>query len=87
MRAGVYGGMEGIFDALAIENTDSFIYIDASMIKAHRAAAGSIKAERGTGIGRSRGGRSKRAALAVRNQCKIQNFQLHDRQMMDVLLM
>jgi transposase len=42
-RWSIRGVWKGIFDALALEDTDSFIFIDASIIKAHRAAAGSKK--------------------------------------------
>ena len=35
------GIWKGIFDALARERKDSLIFIDSSIVKAHRAAAGS----------------------------------------------
>jgi transposase len=35
------GVWKGIFDALAVEDIDSLIFIDSSIVKAHRAAAGS----------------------------------------------
>ncbi len=41
LRWGRRGIWKGIFDALARECEDSLIFIDASIVKAHRAAAGS----------------------------------------------
>lgn len=40
-RWGERGVWKGIFDALAEEVEDSLVFIDASIIKAHRAASGS----------------------------------------------
>ena len=40
-RWGERGVWKGIFDALAEEVEDSLIFIDASIVKAHRAASGS----------------------------------------------
>jgi len=40
-RWGERGVWKGIFDALAEECEDSLIFIDASIVKAHRAASGS----------------------------------------------
>jgi len=40
-RWGKRGIWKGIFDALARERKDSLIFIDSSIVKAHRAAAGS----------------------------------------------
>jgi len=42
-RWGERGVWQGIFDALAEEVEDSLIFIDASIVKAHRAASGSKK--------------------------------------------
>ncbi len=42
-RWGERGVWKGIFDALAEECEDSVIFIDASIVKAHRAASGSKK--------------------------------------------
>jgi len=42
-RWGERGVWKGIFDALAEEVEDSLIFIDASIVKAHRAASGSKK--------------------------------------------
>jgi len=42
-RWGERGVWKGIFDALAEECEDSLIFIDASIVKAHRAASGSKK--------------------------------------------
>ena len=42
-RWGQRGIWKGIFDALAKERKDSLIFIDSSIVKAHRAAAGSKK--------------------------------------------
>ena len=41
VRWGERGIWKGIFDALAEEVEDSLIFIDASIVKAHRAASGS----------------------------------------------
>ena len=41
VRWGERGVWKGIFDALAEEVEDSFLFIDASIVKAHRAASGS----------------------------------------------
>ena len=46
IRWGERGIWRGIFESLAQECEDSLIFIDASIVKAHRAAAGSKK---GTG--------------------------------------
>lgn len=43
VRWGRRGVWKGIFDALAEEDEDSLVFIDASIVKAHRAAAGSKK--------------------------------------------
>ena len=43
VRWGERGIWKGIFDALARESQDSLIFIDSSIVKAHRAAAGSKK--------------------------------------------
>jgi transposase len=40
-RWGERGVWKGVFDALAEECEDSLIFIDASIVKAHRAASGS----------------------------------------------
>ena len=40
-RWGERGVWKGIFDALAEECEDSLVFIDASIVKAHRAASGS----------------------------------------------
>ncbi len=42
-RWGQRGIWKGIFGALARERKDSLIFIDSSIVKAHRAAAGSKK--------------------------------------------
>ena len=42
-RWGERGVWKDIFDALAEESEDSLIFIDASIVKAHRAASGSKK--------------------------------------------
>ena len=42
-RWGERGVWQGIFDALAKQCGDSLIFIDSSIVKAHRAAAGSKK--------------------------------------------
>ena len=42
-RWGERGVWKGIFDALAKQCEDSLIFIDSSIVKAHRAAAGSKK--------------------------------------------
>lgn len=42
-RWGQRGVWKSVFDALADEGEDSFIFIDASIVKAHRAAAGAKK--------------------------------------------
>jgi len=42
VRWGERGVWKGIFDALAEESKDGLIFIDGSIVKAHRAAAGSI---------------------------------------------
>ena len=42
-RWGERGVWQGIFDALAKQCEDSLIFIDSSIVKAHRAAAGSKK--------------------------------------------
>jgi len=42
-RWGQRGIWKAIFDALAKERKDSLIFIDSSIVKAHRAAAGSKK--------------------------------------------
>ncbi|MCB0832834.1 MAG: IS5 family transposase [Bacteroidetes bacterium] len=42
-RWGERGVWKGIFDALTEECEDSLIFIDASIVKAHRAASGSKK--------------------------------------------
>ena len=42
-RWGERGVWKGVFDALAEEVEDSLIFIDASIVKAHRAASGSKK--------------------------------------------
>jgi len=41
VRWGERGVWKGIFDALAQECEDSLVFIDASIVKAHRAASGS----------------------------------------------
>jgi transposase len=41
VRWGARGVWKGIFDALAEECEDSLVFIDASIVKAHRAASGS----------------------------------------------
>jgi transposase len=41
VRRGRRGVWKGVFDALAQEVEDSLIFIDSSIVKAHRAAAGS----------------------------------------------
>jgi transposase len=41
VRWGRRGVWKGVFDALAREAKDSLIFIDSSIVKAHRAAAGS----------------------------------------------
>ncbi len=41
VRWGERGVWKGIFNALAEEVEDSFLFIDASIVKAHRAASGS----------------------------------------------
>jgi transposase len=41
VRWGERGVWKGIFDALAKECEDSLVFIDASIVKAHRAASGS----------------------------------------------
>lgn len=41
VRWGERGVWKGIFDALAEECEDSLVFIDASIVKAHRAASGS----------------------------------------------
>ena len=41
VRWGRRGIWKGIFDALAQQGQDSLIFIDSSIVKAHRAAAGS----------------------------------------------
>mgnify|MGYP003631079094 FL=1 len=41
VRWGERGVWKGIFDALAEEVEDSLLFIDASIVKAHRAASGS----------------------------------------------
>ena len=43
VRWGRRGVWKGIFDALAKEEEDSLVFIDASIVKAHRAAAGAKK--------------------------------------------
>ena len=43
VRWGRKGVWKGVFDALAKEVKDSLIFIDGSIVKAHRAAAGSKK--------------------------------------------
>ncbi len=43
VRWGERGVWRGIFEALAVECEDALIFIDASIVKAHRAAAGSKK--------------------------------------------
>jgi len=43
VRWGRKGGWKQVFDALAKEVKDSLIFIDGSIVKAHRAAAGSKK--------------------------------------------
>ncbi len=43
VRWGERGVWKGIFDALAEEVEDSLTFIDASIVKAHRAASGSKK--------------------------------------------
>jgi transposase len=43
VRWGRRGIWKGIFDALAKEEEDSLVFIDASIVKAHRAAAGAKK--------------------------------------------
>lgn len=43
VRWGERGVWKGIFDALAQESEDALIFIDATIVKAHRAAAGSKK--------------------------------------------
>jgi len=42
-RWGERGVWKGIFDALAEECEDSLVFIDSSIVKAHRAASGSKK--------------------------------------------
>ena len=42
-RLGVRGVWQGIFEALVQECGDALVFIDASIVKAHRAAAGSKK--------------------------------------------
>ncbi len=43
VRWGARGVWRDIFEALAVECEDALIFIDASIVKAHRAAAGSKK--------------------------------------------
>ena len=43
VRWGERGVWKGIFDTLAQESEDALIFIDATIVKAHRAAAGSKK--------------------------------------------
>ena len=43
VRWGERGIWRGIFEALSQESEDALIFIDASIVKAHRAAAGSKK--------------------------------------------
>ena len=43
VRWGERGIWKGVFDALAHESEDALIFIDATIIRAHRAAAGSKK--------------------------------------------
>ena len=43
VRWGRQSVWKGIFDALAEEDEDSLVLIDASIVKAHRTAAGSKK--------------------------------------------
>ena len=43
VRWGRHGGWKGIFDALTEQCEDSLVFIDSSIVKAHRAAAGSKK--------------------------------------------
>ena len=43
VRWGERGIWKGIFDALAQEREDALIFIDGTIVKAHRAAAGSKK--------------------------------------------
>ena len=45
VRWGERGVWKGIFDALAEEVEDSFLFIDASIVKAHRAASGSKRGD------------------------------------------
>ena len=61
---------KGIFDALAEECEDSLTFIDASIVKAHRAASGSSSnrsfgRELAEGNGRSRGARTSKIRAAV----------------------
>jgi transposase len=89
-RWGQRGIWKGIFDALAHERKDSLIFIDSSIVRAHRAAAGS-KGELAEGIGRSRGGRTSKVHAAVDEygrplRLEISGGQLHDSQMMDAFL-
>ncbi|MGJ8530553.1 MAG: hypothetical protein ACSHYC_00115 [Alphaproteobacteria bacterium] len=55
VRWGERGVRQEIFEVLAQECEDALFFIDASIVKAHRAAAGSTKEELEEGIGRSRG--------------------------------
>ena len=43
VRWGERGVWQGIFESLALECEDALVFIDASIVKAHRAAAGSKK--------------------------------------------
>lgn len=90
VRWGERGVWQGIFETLAQECEVALVFIDASMVKAHRAAAGSKKGELEEGISLSRGGRTSKVHAAVDAtghplRLAISGGQLHDTQIMDEL--
>ena len=91
VRWGERGVWKGRFEALAEECEDALLFIDCSIVKAHRAAAGSKKGELQEGIGRSRGGRTSKVHVAVDERGRpvrlaISGGQVHDSKMMSAFL-
>jgi len=82
-RPGVW---RDIFEALAQNNEDSLLFIDASIVKAHRAATG-VKGGLAQDIG---SGRSRKAHAVVDEKCQliravITGGQVHDSQAIPAL--
>ena len=87
-----------MFEALSTECEDALVFVDSSIVKAHRAASGAkggnfakVRGELCQGIGRSRGGRGSKVHAAVDDlgrplRIDVTGAQTHDSKAFDAFL-